>query len=50
MSVAASLPMASAAGLSQFERERLARLAMIQAKMQEIMEGVDTSLIRKQPR
>jgi hypothetical protein len=42
--------MASAAGKNQFERERLARIAMIEAKMKEIMQGVDTSLISKQPR
>ncbi|KAF6263143.1 hypothetical protein COO60DRAFT_510252 [Scenedesmus sp. NREL 46B-D3] len=49
MSNPAVLPMASAAGKNQFERERLARIAMIEAKMKEIMEGADTSLIKKQP-
>lgn len=50
MSAAAVLPMASAAGITQFERERLARIAMIQAEMHKIMQGVDTSLLVKQPR
>jgi peptide deformylase len=42
--------MASVAGKNQFVRERLARIAMIEAKMREIMQGVDTSLISKQSR